>query len=38
MNSTYKRWLIIWLDIHGVRHTMSRHVSLERLLGQGIGC
>jgi hypothetical protein len=34
---SYKRFLINWMDMHGVRHNASRHVSLKRLLGQGIG-
>lgn len=34
----YKRFLILVMDIHGTRHQRSRHVSLQRLIGMGIGC
>ena len=32
----YKRWLILWLGVHGKRHEMSRHVSLKAMLTEGL--
>lgn len=33
----FKRFLINWMDFHGKRHQVSRHVSLQRLISMGIG-
>jgi len=35
---SYARFLIMVMGIHGKRHLKSRHVSVQRLLGMGIGC
>lgn len=34
---SFKKFLINWLDVHGKRHSVSRHVSLQRLINMGIG-
>lgn len=36
MRITYCKFLIEWFGMHGVRHCVSRHVSLKRLIGMGI--
>ena len=33
---SYKRFLILVMDIHGKRHQRSRHVSLQRLITMGV--
>jgi hypothetical protein len=30
----YKRFLITWLDCHGIRHQVSRHVTYKRLVAE----
>jgi hypothetical protein len=32
---SFKRFLITWMDMHGVRHQKSRHISLDRMIAMG---
>jgi hypothetical protein len=31
---SFKRVLITWFDIHGIRHQASRHVTYKRLVAE----
>lgn len=37
MRTLMRLWIRVW-DVHGKRHNISRHVTLEQMIKQGIGC